>query len=358
MFDKMSRTKQIDFLKLWSSLKSNNSSDKGVIESLKDDYEKVYGECQESIFCEKALKELSNWNGGFPRAMEGGFDDDLVLLVKVTKTSDNVENSLNKLLAQTETWFKLKFDIFMSILTNGLFVLFAASTFILMSTKGISFAIEGLKPEQIVGMPALLQAAGVFIENKKWILLVLILGLPITALLVALFYVGQHRNVLDKKIPFFGFYSANLSSKFFTLLDVMIMSGLSIRHSLEYMQKTGLINRYINVHIEEMLYRLKERRSYKNNNTQEDFNTFDTGLLPERLRLRLKIMSKSNDKFSQSSIMDTISQSLIKDYGDQLLAKVKITGRVLKMFSAIVIVFSMLTILDLMFLKINSLQMM
>jgi len=358
MFNKMTRSKQIEFLKLWSSLKGGNSSDKSVLEILRDDFEKVYGECAESKFCEKALSELRNWTGGFPKSMEGFFDDDLVLLVKITKTSENVEVSLNKLLAQTDSWYSLKFDIAVSLLSNGLFILFSISVFILLSTKGVQFGAESLQPDQITGFSAFLQSSGIFIENYKWFLIFLSIGLPITLLLTALYYIGEHRNKLDKKLPFFGFYSANLSSKFFTLLDVMIMSGLSMRGSLEYMQKTELVNRYISVHIDEMLYRLKERTSLKNVESYEDFNTIDTGLLPERLRLRLKILSKSGNKQSQSAIMDTISKSLIKDYGDQLLVKVKIFGRMAKMASAAVVIFSLIGIFDLMFLKINSLQVM
>ena len=358
MFNKMSRSKQIEFLKLWSSLKGSNGSDKSVLEILRDDFEKVYGDCLESKFCERALSELSNWAGGFPKSMEGSFDDDLVLLVKITKNAENVELSLNKLLAQTDSWFTLKLNIFISLFSNGFFVLFSLAILILLSTKGVEFGAEGLKPEQITGVAAFLQSFGVFIENYKWLLLFLGLAIPIVLLLTAFYYVGEHRNTLDKKLPFFGFYSANLSSKFFTLLDVMVMSGMSMRSALEDMQKTELVNRYISVHIDEMLYRLKERTSLKGDDSYEDFNTLDTGLLPERLRLRLKIMSKSGSKQSQSAIMDTISKSLIKDYGDQLLSKVKIIGRMTKMGSTAVVVFSLIGIFDLMFLKINNLQVM
>lgn len=355
----MNRTKQIEFLKLWASLKLNGSPDREIITSMHDDYLNIMGDCAESRFCDHALTSLQNWNGGFSQAMVGWFDDDLALLVRTCKKANNVEQSLSKMLVQTEKWFSLKKDILLEIIVNGLFLMVAFSVFTFVCTIGLTYATKGVEVKDISSIGQSLMTIGVFIENKGIVLIVLFFCIVGGLWFAAIHYVGEKRSTMDRVIPFYGFYMGNCSSRFFTMLDVMLSSSdISLRSALEELQGSGLVNRYISSHVDEMLYRLKERRGGRKGGNEEvnDFDTLDTGLLPPILRLRLKNISKSNDPKVKASTMKTISDSLIKDQGELMRTKVKLVGRMVKLSSGVTAIFSIVVMMDGIFMKIGSMQ--
>lgn len=354
---KLSRSRQIDFLKLWASLKIDGGTDRSIITSMLEDYRNVYGDCAEARFCTHTLGALQNWNGGLSEAMVGWFDDDLALLVRVCKRADNVERSLSKMLNDTEKWFKLKKDILIDVSINSLFIIFTIAIFSFICTVGLRYITEGQESTDINGVVQTLLAIGVFIENKWAVTCFLLVSTTIGLYLAAIYYVGEKRAAMDRIIPFYGFYLGNCSSKFFTMLDVLMSaSDMSLRKALEEMQKSGLVNRYISSHIDEMLYRLKERKGGQSNADVADFDTLDTGLLPSRLRLRLKNISKSSDPDIKASTMKTISESLITEQGEYLKFKVNVIGRFIKLGASVITVLSLVILLDSLFVKFSVMQ--
>lgn len=364
MFNKLSRRRQIDFLKLWSSLKINGGTDRDIITALLVDYQNVIGDCAEADFCKHCIEQLQNWNGGVATAMESWFDDDLIVLVRTSKKAENVEASVNKMIIQTEQWFELKKQLLIELLVNGLFLIFCTGLLIFISTIGMTFALQGMEVSDYTAGIKILLSFGDFIRSKGFVLLFLIIFAILGFWLAAIYYVGDKRQKMDSIIPFYGFYSANCSSRFYTMLDVLLASSdMPLRKALEELQASGLVSRYISVHIDEMLYRLKERRLNDRRGGQAggnedigDFDTLDTGLLPARLRLRLKCIAKSSDRGSREVMMQTITMSLIKDYGSTLLIKVKLYGRLTKILSASIAGGAVLVLLDTMFVKISLLQ--
>lgn len=362
MFKNLSRRRQIDFLKLWSSLKVNGGIDRDIISALLDDYLNVMGECKEAEFCKHCIEKLQNWNGGIASAMEGWFDDDLIVLVRTSKKAENVESSVNKMIVQTEQWFELKKQLMIELGVNGLFFVFCVSVLIFISTIGMDLATQGIPASDYTSGINNLMSFGTFVKGKGIALLFLMFVLIATLWTAAIYYVGDNRQKMDELIPFYGFYSASCSSRFYTMLDVLLASSdMPLRKALEELRSSGLVSRYINVHIDEMLYRLKERRLDRSgaaaNADTVDFDTLDTGLLPSRLRLRLKCIAKSADKANREALMETICTSLVKDFGYALLAKVKLYGRFLKIISATIAIGAVIVLLDTMYLKMSLLQM-
>ncbi|MEN2500071.1 MAG: hypothetical protein MHMPM18_004239 [Marteilia pararefringens] len=321
------------------------------------------GECAEADFCQHCIEQLQNWNGGISSAMDGWFDDDLIVLVRTSKKAENVESSVNKMIVQTEQWFDLKKQLIIEMLINVLFFAVCLIVLIFVSTNGIEFATQGMQISDYTSGINILLSFGVVVKSKGIALLFLSFALIATLWAAAIYYVGDNRQKMDGLIPFYGFYSASCSSRFYTMLDVLLASSdMPLRKALEELRSSGLVSRYISVHIDEMLYRLKERRFDRGGDKVSsadsvDFDTLDTGLLPSRLRLRLKCIAKSSDKTSREAIMDTICTSLVKDFGYEFLAKVKLYGRLLKIFSALIATVAVVVLLDTMYLKMSLLQM-
>lgn len=359
MFKKLSRRRQIDFLKLWSSLKINGGIDRDIISALLDDYLNVMGECAEAEFCQHCIEQLQNWNGGISSAMEGWFDNDLIVLVRTSKKAENVESSVNKMIVQTEQWFELKKQLMIEVSVSVIFFVFCFSVLVFISTQGIELATEGMKASDYTSSINTLMTLGTFIKSKGIALIFLILVLIASLWIAAIYYVGDNRKKMDEVIPFYGFYSASCSSRFYTMLDVLLASSdMPLRKALEELRTSGLVSRYISVHIDEMLYRLKERRLDRSGGSEDgvDLDALDTGLLPSRLRLRLKCIAKSTDKGNREALMETICDSLVKDFGHGLLTKVKYYGRLVKILSATIAIGAVIVLLDTMYLKISLLQ--
>lgn len=350
----MPRKRQIEFIRLWASLKQNGLPDKEIVISLLDDYQKILGNCPEVKFCQSVIDELQNWSGGFHQAMRGWFDNDLILLVKTTRSTDNVTDALKDLLSQTLEWQTLKKAIIREMWMNGLFLLFAFGLFVFISTTAIHM-IVGDAPKHNLGSTVItLIGIGNWIKQYG-ILTILLFVIGLGTLIYMMYtYTGEHRAEMDRKVPFYGFYSANEASGFFSMLNVMVTGGkMPLRAALEELQSTNLVSKYISSHIDEMLYRLKERKSSKEGSAMS-FDKLDTGLLPARLRLRLSGLSKQKKAEDKQNIMHVIAKQLTSDYGDALLVKVSVIGKTAKYTSGGIVIFSILSVLDVMFSKISN----
>ncbi len=348
---KLSRDKQIMIITIWSELKKEGLSDKEILDALNQDYRKIYGEkCQEIVFFEEALYAIRSWSdgkGGFDQAMKGWFDSDITLSVQAIKNSNNVDESIQLILEQLQTWQKIKSKIFMLLFSNSLIIAFALSIFTII-TFAARYVVETFTMNSDFVPDSILITFNDYIV-AFWGYLVFFSILTLLVWYITLiYYTGEQRRELDKTIPFFYFYSANESSRFFVILSVIVMSGsYSLRSGLEFLKKSGLCSRYIISHIDEILFRLKHQKSSDNASENVSFEKIDTGLLPDRLRLKLLALQRVTKSQNKTDSLKTISQDLVSLFGEALIGKIEVIASFIKYGVLITVSAAALLFLDL-----------
>lgn len=342
MFKKFSRKKQLSFISLWSKLKRTGIPDKAILIALKEDYQNVYGpNCKEIEFCiyaEQCLRSWSDGLGGFDQAMIGWFDDDIIVAVSSVFASNNVQESIQKLISQLLKWHKIKQKIIVSVFFNTLIVLFAVGIFIGL-TFAASMVAENMKEasQKISSIGEIFVSVNMFIKSFFIPILAFIFALLVAWLWTMFFYVGEHRSSLDTKLPFFGFYRANEASRFFMILSLLVTSGkYSLRKALDNLTTSNLCSSYLLSHIDEMQYRLKHQQ-VDTSDSNVTFDKIDTGLLPSFLRMQLLAMQRQHKKSDKTDVLTMISDSLIEDGGENLVRKVEVVGKAI-MFSTLLFV--------------------
>lgn len=347
MFGKLSRRQQIEFISLWASLKQKNVGDKDILQGMHDDYMRIYGSCQETDFCEHAAVTLQNWGGGrggFHTAMEGWFDNDIVVLVSAVAAAGNVQDAVNKLFTQLTRWQRYKTQILIAIASNTLLILFGIAVFI-----GLTFvtgyivdiaANNGMSPPPGTEF---FMSANELIRGYWLIAALSLLGIGGVWLWCMYNYVGEGRTWADDVIPFYGFYRAGEAGRFFLMLSLLVSSGSRpLRRALEYLEDSGLCSLYIKTHIQIMLNRLQgEQRK-----AGVILDKIDTGLLPSKLRLKLLIMQRQKTADQNFDILQIIGDSLMEEQGEMLLFKVKSIGKICSYSTLTVVVLCGIQFLD------------
>ncbi len=348
---KLSREKQIVIITIWSELKKEGLSDKEILDALNHDYRKIYGEkCQEITFFEEALYAIRSWSdgkGGFDQAMKGWFDPDITLSVQAIKNSKNVDESIKLILDQLQTWQKIKSKIFMLLFSNSLIVAFALSIFTII-TFAARYVVETFTMNSNFAPDSILLIFNDYIVSFWGYLVFFLIVILIIWYITLIYYTGEQRSELDRTIPFFHFYSANESSRFFVILSVIVMSGsYSLRAGLEFLKNSGLCSRYIILHIDEILFRLKHQKTSDNASENISFEKIDTGLLPDRLRLKLLAIQRVTKAQNKTSALKTISEDLVTLFGEGLIGKVEVIASFIKYAVLITVSAAALLFLDL-----------
>lgn len=347
MFNKLSRHRQIEFISLWASLKQKNVGDRDILQGMQEDYLRIYGDCRETEFCEHAAVTLQNWGrgkGGFHVAMEGWFDDDIVVLVKAIAAADNVQDAVDRLFKQLKHWQHYKQKILMSVGLYCFLICSAIAVFV-----GLTFgAVYSVDMAASNGIPTPPEAEFFLTANE----LIKAYWLPFFMLLICIGavwlwcmynYVGESRAWADNIIPFYGFYRASEAGRFFLMLSLLVSAGsTSLRRALEYLDGSGLCSLYIKTHIHIMLTRLQgEQRK-----DGAVLDKIDTGLLPEKLRLKLLIMQRQKASEQKIDVLQLIGDSLMEEQGEQLLRKVNGIGKTCSFSALIIGVFCAVKFLD------------
>ena len=281
--------------------------------------------------------------------MSDWFDNDITLSVKAIKNSPSIDESIKQILSQLQNWQKIKSKISMLLFSNSLIIAFALLIFT-MITFASKYVVETFNMNPDIPVDSILITMNTLIVTywfQGFIFLLLVFGAWYGTLI---YYTGEYRSDLDKIVPFFPFYSANESSRFFVILTVIVMSGgYSLRTGLEFLQKSGLCSRYLNSHINEILFRLKHQKASNTDADSESiqFDKIDTGLLPDRLRLKLLALQRVTSSDDKSTVMATIAGDLVDLFGEALIGKIDLIATMVKYLVLITVAVSALMFLDL-----------
>lgn len=340
-FSKLSRKRQMTFIQLWAKLKKAGMNDRAILEILSEDYQRIYGSCAEVNFCHHALEQLRSWSGGFSAAMVGWFDNDITITIQSIKESNQIKDAVDKLFSQLTTWQELKHKIAGVLVRSAFLQAFALLIFIGVSFAAVSLvdqtsanSAQGGKAVKYTTTIQFLLWVNQFVKDWYWLALLLAVFLVVSWAWTLFFYVGENRPFMDKYFPFFGLYSANESSRFFSILSVTTVSGnLSLRDALEGLRDSGLCSIYILEHINEMLYRLQHQRISSSEDSPMSIDKIDTGLLPDILRLELTTMQRQSNAVDKKQIMEVISSSLVNDFGAAIFKRIERGSKVAKYVS-------------------------
>lgn len=361
---KLSRKQQMTFIQLWAKLKKAGMNDRAILEMLSEDYKRIYGECKEAEFCAHALIQLRSWSGGLPAAMVGWFDNDITITIQSVKESGHIKEAVDKLFSQLSTWQDLKQKISKVLLGTAFLQFFALLIFVGVSFAAVSLveqstsnANQGAHSIKLTMTIDLLLWFNHFIKEWYWVLLCLVVALVVLWAYTLIYYVGEHRSFMDKYFPFFGLYSANESSRFFSILSVTTISGnLSLRAALEALRDSGLCSIYILEHINEMLFRLQHQRISDSDDSAMSIDKIDTGLLPDILRLELTTMQRQKNAVDKKKIMEVISNSLVNDFGLAILTRIERGAKIAKYTSLGIVGVSAGGFLDFAFSSVTNLS--
>ncbi|MNG99280.1 hypothetical protein D3C79_584450 [compost metagenome] len=160
-----------------------------------------------------------------------------------------------------------------------------------------------IKEDQLDWFMLFVRGFGVFMEKYWPIIVVVVVGLFITYKLTVRTWTGEYRKLADKYLPPYQIATLMLSFNLFGVLALLASSGSKVKACLEIMLPNA--SDYTRWHLEQMLD-MTSSGVY-------GLLQLETGLLPPRLKLRLRIASKSGVS-DQAKIFHIIAHESFEDF--------------------------------------------
>lgn len=305
------KSAQVEFVKHYLDLKLNKNSDKLSIMQMLEIYEETVGiAAAESQVCNEMLVKLKN---GYPivDAMRGWFDDDFLLVFSASLNTSHPVDIIEKYMVVMDSfkdllsvlWKKLSLPF---ILLSGTFVMT-----IVLGSYVVPSLIETIDATRLTMPIKMVNAIAGFVTNHGFKLAILFGVIVYAYRYTSRNFTGSLRDKLDHNL--FSIPTQITSAKFFAMLSLLLEARLSIKRCLEILN--GNMTPYVDDHIRRML----EKTQKGSTNMQQ----LDTGLLDNRLKIRLKMASILNASGNDKSL-SLISQFAVKDVSSSLL-KIAVT---------------------------------
>lgn len=320
---------QFDFIETYCSLKSNGSqkiSDRITLQTMLDLMTEEYGFGSiQAVVCRSLLTGLKEGDT-LSHAMRGWFNEDIIQVFDATYQGSNLKDTMRTLLSRMTDHNKLKGNFFTGLIMPIMIIVYGLGVTLMVSIMFIPTIKESVKIEEMGMIVKFYAFIGDMLTNY---------GLTIIAfiafLLGSFFYSLNHWNGSSRmaadKTPFYGVYSAFAANKLFGVLTLLVESGVSLRQALEIIARTS--TPYMAWHIDQMLEMTR----------QGEFGLLqlETGLLPSRLRLRMRVAGAQSNSQTGS-----VFSSIAEGASDDFIAHVKMVQRTL---SAIFLIIGLLMIL-------------
>jgi hypothetical protein len=338
---RISREEQVEFLEFYSSLKSAGIYDKDALMALREEFESAYGaECAQCQFCKEALLGISTGVDSLDLIMHEWFESDLSIVVRTaTNARRSQSNSHNEptnatasspvLVANVSPLERLlKQAIERREIGQSLRSAFKKPVLMIGSSLLVTYIVAVYAVEAFAGetpksewssLALFYDAMGAFLARWTDVFLAGLVVFVGTYYYLAKYYDGEYRLQLDSWVPGYSYFQAMWGGEFFSIMSVLVSptgGQFKLKEALvEYQKNDSLMSPYIALHVEEMLRRC--------GSGEFELSQLDTGLLPNRMKVRLRVAGRSKNGMSVSSAFEEIACNLGKDYGVVIVNRVK-----------------------------------
>lgn len=313
---RFSTATQYEFIENYLSFRAVDKvtlPDRAVLEGLIEIYSARSGESAIQVVVATDL--LAALAAGEPlvSAMERWFDPVLVQVFGTTHNTSSARSEFDKLVRELKAQSKIKsamittlaMPLIMLVMATGasIFIGTITPTFIELMPKdqqaelmngGVTLASRLLREYGIFVIAAIFAAVGAFAWSApRW--------------------VSRHRQWLEDLSPLFvigipfAIYRSIIAMRFFAIMSLMVSSGAPLRHALETIRRYS--DGYLAEHIDEMLERTKQGGV--------GLDLLDTGLLPERLAIRMQIAGRTSSSGTGGALA-ALSSGATEDYEAQI----------------------------------------
>lgn len=309
------RDQQIEFIENYISLKVNNNrimKDRDLLIGLKDLYQAQYGEANTTVKIISLLLEKITEGVSLPEAMGPFFRPDIVQVFSASYSSRAGFDEVRGLIQRIINGDKLV-SAFLGAISFPIFFLFVTICLFLF-TGGffIPMTIDMIEKDAIDSLMTFSMNVSSFVIDYWYIVL-----LPFILLIGAYIYSRQNwfsdrRNWADENLPPYQVMALLYSYNIFGILSMLSSSGLksessgtkiSIRKAIETMLETA--TPYAAWHLRQMLD--------MTSGGVFGLLQLETGLLPTRLKMRLRIAQLSGIS-DQSELLAVIAAESFGDF--------------------------------------------
>ncbi|MDK9774199.1 hypothetical protein [Vibrio sp. B181a] len=360
---RLTALQQAEFVEFYSELKLSGTMDKEALEALRDEYESSYGkDCMQYEFCVVALNGMGAGDGGLDKAMTDWFYPELAMIVKTANHArknrkgnygDEMEHSesplqllLNHENERQRIAKKLRGIFKKPVLLVTLSLL---STYV-AAMYGVS-AFAGDTPKSEWSAIALAyDSFGHWLAEWTRPIIACVFGVMAAYLYGCRWYDGEYRLELDKCIPGYSYYQAKVAGQFFSIMSVLVSpngGAMKLKEALnEFQSNEALMTPYIGIHVDEMISR--------SGSGEFNLEQLDTGLLPKRVKMRLRVAGRSQKGLTTHLAFQTISENLARDYGDAIVKRVDKSMAVVWIVSLLLMIGAFVACLDGAFAKLDQ----
>lgn len=309
------RDQQIEFIENYISLKVNNNrimKDRDLLIGLKDLYQAQYGEANTTVKIISLLLEKITEGLSLPEAMGPFFRPDIVQVFSASYNSRAGFDEVRGLVQRIINGDKLV-SAFLGAISFPIFFLFATICLFLF-TGGffLPMTIDMIEKDAIDSLMTFSMVVSSFVIDYWYLVL-----LPFILLIGAYIYSRQNwfsdgRNWADENLPPYQVMALLYSYNIFGILSMLSSSGLksessgtkiSIRKAIETMLETA--TPYAAWHLRQMLD--------MTSGGVFGLLQLETGLLPTRLKMRLRIAQLSGIS-DQSELLAVIAAESFGDF--------------------------------------------
>lgn len=363
---RLSSVQQAELVEFYSDLKASGTKDKEALEALRDEYEASYGkDCLQCQFCRVALEGMGAGDGGLGQAMTEWFQPELALIVKTASyarsnrndsysdkgSSSEMSESPLQLLLKHETErrriakeLRAIFKKPVMMIAISLLVTYIAAMY------GVSAFAGDTPKEEWSSIAIAYDSFGLWLNTWTKPILMAMAGLAAAYLFGCFWYDGEYRLDLDKWIPGYSYYQAKVAGQFFSIMSVLVSpngGAMKLKEALgEFQSNESLMSPYIGIHIDEMMSRC--------GSGEFELGQLDTGLLPSRVKMRLRVAGRAQNGLTTHLAFETIAENLAKDYGDAIVKRVNNSMTVVYIITVILMLGAFVACLDGAFAKLDQ----
>ncbi|NQZ49375.1 MAG: type II secretion system F family protein [Moritella sp.] len=284
----MTNNRQFDFLDNYLALKGKGEkqmSDKNVILGIREVYTETISEyCLEVYMCD-FIEDVLKSGGNMAEALVPFLDPKIIMAFRATYQVGKTSYGIKQVIKNIQNQADLRKSFKKSIQSGLMFFFGGISVVMVVSSQFLPMLLGMVDESNVDGLTLFYKDLGIFINNNFTQILIGFLLCTIAYIVSLPIWVGPSRTAADN-IFLYSIYQSFAANQFFNMLTLLKNGNLSLRQSLETILEDS--TPYMQYHIDQMLDMTRTGTT--------DLEQLNTGLLPRRLQIRLKIagMQKGN----------------------------------------------------------------
>ncbi|WP_330544781.1 type II secretion system F family protein (plasmid) [Aeromonas hydrophila] len=300
------RAQQDLFVNSYISFKSSQShamKDREVIGGLQESFESTYGNDSPIAFVTKRILDQIASGASLAKAMEPYFEESVMQVFTAVYNSTGDFGKVRELIERIDKAKKLMRSFWRALFFPFFIFIIGMIIFVFVGLFYMPIVEAMIKEDQLDWFMIFVRGGGAFMETYWPVIAIAVIGLAVSYKLTVRTWTGEYRKMADKYFPPYQIATLMLSFNLFGVLSLLSSSGSKVKDCLEIMLPNA--SDYSRWHLEQMLD-MTSSGVY-------GLLQLETGLLPPRLKLRLRIASKSGVS-DQAKIFHIIAHESFEDF--------------------------------------------